>query len=312
MGELERVAVVGAGLMGHGIAQVFACAGHGVAVYDQSAEARATVVDRVRSNLAFLGEEGSAAEAIAVHERLEEAVTEADVVFEAVSEDLAVKQELFARMSEVVGADTILATNTSVMSVAEIGARARDPGRVVGTHWWNPPYLIPLVEVTPAPTTRPDTVQATMELLARVGKSPIHVRKDVPGFVGNRLQHAMWREAFALVEAGVCDPETVDRVVKESFGLRLPVLGPMENADLIGLDLTLAVHEYVLPHLDRTPGPAPILRRHVAEGRLGMKTGRGFRAWTAAEAQAVRERLLAHLVAVARTDGSRPKEGKVR
>jgi len=308
----ERIAVVGAGLMGHGIAQVFACAGHPVDVFDESPQARASVLDRVRANLALLGEDESPVDRIAVHGSLEEAVEDADVVFEAAPEDLTLKQELFARMSRLAASETVLATNTSVMSVGAIAARARDPGRVLGTHWWNPPYLIPLVEVTQAEATRPETVERMMELLERAGKSPIHVRKDVPGFVGNRLQHALWREAFALVDAGVCDAETIDRVVKESFGLRLPVLGPMENADLIGLDLTLAVHEYVLPHLDRRPGPAPILRRHVAGGRLGMKTGRGFRTWTAAEAQAVRERLLAHLVGIARKDGPRPKEEQVR
>ncbi len=300
--------MVGVGLMGHGIAQVFACAGHRVDVYDEREEARASVLDRVRANLRFLGEDERGAEGIAVHDSLEAAVEQADVVFEAVSENLAVKQELFYRMSALVSGDTILATNTSVMAVGEIGSRAHDRGRVVGTHWWNPPYLIPLVEVTQAETTRPETVQRMMGLLERAGKSPIHVRKDVPGFVGNRLQHALWREAFALVDAGVCDAETIDLVVKKSFGLRLPVLGPMENADMIGLDLTLSVHEYVLPHLDRTPGPAPILRRHVAEGRLGMKTGRGFRAWSDSEAQAVRERLLSHLVRIARKDDPRPKE----
>jgi 3-hydroxybutyryl-CoA dehydrogenase len=139
-------------------------------------------------------------------------------------------------------------------------------------------------------------VRRTIDLLEEVGKSPVHVRRDIPGFVGNRLQHALWREAFALVDAGVCDAETVDTVVKQSFGLRLPVLGPAENADLVGLDLTLAIHEYVLPHLDRAPGPAAVLREHVARGELGMKTGRGLRDWTADEAQAVRDRLLDHLV----------------
>ncbi len=121
------------------------------------------------------------------------------------------------------------------------------------------------------------------------------------------------REAFALVDAGVCDAETVDRVVKQSFGLRLPVLGPAENADLIGLDLTLAVHDYILPHLDRTPGPAAVLRDHVKNGELGMKTGRGFREWTADEAQAVRERLLDHLVQATRaTDDHTRKERQLR
>ena len=134
-------------------------------------------------------------------------------------------------------------------------------------------------------------------LLRSVGKTPVHVKKDVPGFVGNRLQHALWREAMALVQEGICDAETVDTVVKASFGRRLAVLGPLENADLVGTDLTLDIHENVLPHIDRTPGPLPYLKALVAEGRLGMKTGQGFRSWTAQEQQELRARVLKHLKA---------------
>jgi 3-hydroxybutyryl-CoA dehydrogenase len=154
--------------------------------------------------------------------------------------------------------------------------------------------------VTQAEQTSGETVGRTMELLARAGKQPIHVRKDVPGFIGNRLQHALWREAVALVENDICDAEDVDAVVKSTLGMKLRVLGPLENADLVGTDLTLAIHEYVLPHIDSRPGPSPLLRRLVEEGRLGMKTGRGFRDWTEAEAQTVRDRLFDHLVATTR------------
>jgi 3-hydroxybutyryl-CoA dehydrogenase len=309
----ERIAVVGAGLMGHGIAQVFACAGHEVAITDSDPVALQTVPERVRANLERLELDPSAADAIELCSELEEAFDGAEAVFEAAPEDLTLKRGLFERMSRAAEPNAILATNTSVISVGEIGADAIDPGRVVGTHWWNPPYLIPLVEVVQAERTDPQTVERTIDLLERVGKSPVHVRRDIPGFVGNRLQHALWREAFALVDEGVCDAETVDRVVKQSFGLRLPVLGPAENADLVGLDLTLAIHDYVLPHLDRTPGPAQVLRDHVERGELGMKTGRGFHNWTADEAQAVRERLLDHLVQSTRaTEHDNGKERQLR
>jgi len=292
---MERIAVVGAGLMGHGIAQVFACAGHEVGVHDVDGAALAAVPTRVCANLVALGLDPGTADEIELHDRLEDAVADADVVFECVAENLDVKRRLFAGMSRLVRPDAVLASNTSVMSIGEIGRDALDPGRVVGTHWWNPPYLVPLVEVVEAEATRGEVVTWVIGLLEGVGKSPVHVRRDVPGFVGNRLQHALWREAFALVGAGVCDAETLDRVVKEGFGLRLAVLGPMENADLVGLDLTLAIHEYVLPHLDRTPGPAPILREKVSSGQLGMAAGRGFRAWTEEGVQAVRDRLFNHL-----------------
>jgi 3-hydroxybutyryl-CoA dehydrogenase len=314
MGVAEPIAVIGAGLMGHGIAQVFARAGLPVTITDTDPAALASVADRVRSNLERMGEDTAPADAIELQPDLESAVADAAFVFEAVAEDLAVKRDLFARVSRAVSDETVLATNTSVISVGEIAASAHEPGRVVGAHWWNPPYLVPLVEVVQAESTRAETVTRTIGLLERVGKTPVHVRRDVPGFVGNRLQHALWREAFALVEEGVCDAETVDFVVKSSFGLRLPVLGPIENADLVGLDLTLAIHDYLLPHLARTPEPAAVLREHVARGELGMKTGRGFRLWTADEAQAVRERLLDHLVAIscAPSDNTRQEERELR
>jgi 3-hydroxybutyryl-CoA dehydrogenase len=295
---MERIAVVGGGLMGHGIAQVFACAGHEVAITDPDPAALASVHERARANLERIGLDPASADAIELHDELEDALAGADFVTEAVSENLELKQDLFARMSRVT--DAILATNTSVISVGEIAADAERPERVVGTHWWNPPYLIPLVEVVQAKRTSDETVARTIELLERVGKTPVHVRRDIPGFVGNRLHHAMWREAFALIDAGVCDATTVDIVIKNSFGLRLAALGPAENADLIGLDLTLSIHEYLLPHLDRSPGPATVLREHVTRGELGMKTGRGFLEWTAEEAQAVRERLLEHLARTTR------------
>jgi 3-hydroxybutyryl-CoA dehydrogenase len=297
---MERVAVVGAGLMGHGIAQVFAVAGYPVAITDENADVLASVHERVRANLERSGGDPSAADAIELRDSVEYVLEGADFVVEAAPESLELKQALFGRLSRAASPDTILATNTSVISVGEIAAGADDPGRVVGTHFWNPPHLIPLVEVTQAEHTRLEVVERTMAVLAGAGKTPIHVKHDIPGFVGNRLQHALWREAIALVDAGVCDAKSVDDVVKQSFGLRLSVLGPIENADLVGLDLTLAIHEYVLPHIDCTPGPSPLLRRLVEQGDLGMKTGRGLREWTEDDAQAVRERLFDHLVAVSR------------
>jgi 3-hydroxybutyryl-CoA dehydrogenase len=296
MTERERVAVVGAGLMGHGIAQVFAAAGHRVTITDQSSEILASVHERVRSNLRRVGLEPDVADAIELRDGLEATIEDAALVIEAVPEDLALKRGVFARLERAAPADAILATNTSVIAIGEIARDTEAPGRVIGTHFWNPPYLIPLVEVTQAELTQAVTVKRTMAILARAGKSPVHVRHDIPGFVGNRLQHALWREAIALVEHGVCDAEVVDAVIKQTLGLRLPVLGPLENADLVGLDLTLAIHEYVLPHLERRPEPSPLLRRLVEQRNLGMKTGQGFRHWTPEDVDAVQERLLAHLV----------------
>jgi 3-hydroxybutyryl-CoA dehydrogenase len=292
-----RVAVIGAGLMGHGIAQVFAEAGSPVTVYDAEPAALESLHTRIQSNLGQLGRDLAPLDRITACGDLEQAVTGTELVIEATFEDVELKQSIFAALDELVPPGVILATNTSVIPIGEIAARTRRRDRVLGTHWWNPPYLVPLVEVVEGADTSQVTVHKAIELLQMAGKEPVHVRRDVPGFVGNRLQHALWREAIALVAAGVCDAATVDKVVKRSFGLRLPVLGPLENADLIGLDLTLAVHEQVLPDLDRTAGPSPYLRQLVSGGQLGMKSGQGFRTWTNSEIEATRGRLNAHLAA---------------
>jgi len=147
------------------------------------------------------------------------------------------------------------------------------------------------VEVIETEVTSAATVEATMRLMREAGKKPVHVRRDVPGFIGNRLQHALKREAIALLADGIADAATIDEVVKEGFGARLAVLGPLEQSDLVGLELTLDIHETLLQHLDCTKGPHPLLRQKVAEGKLGMKTGEGFRRWTEEEAEAVRTRL---------------------
>ena len=155
---------------------------------------------------------------------------------------------------------------------------------------------MPLVEVIANEETSAETVRKTMELLRHARKTPVHVRRDIPGFVGNRLQHAMKREAIALVAAGVCDAETVDIVVKEGFGARMAVLGPMEQSDLVGLDLTRDIAEVLYADLDRTAGPHPYLREKVEAGKLGMKTGEGLRRWKPGEADVVRARLSRFLV----------------
>jgi 3-hydroxybutyryl-CoA dehydrogenase len=295
MSRKAPIAIVGGGLMGHGIAQVFACAGHPVRVQDPSAEVLATLDARIRRNLRELGLDETAAARVSGHPTLAAAVADAEFIFEAGPENLILKQELFAAIEAAAPAESLLASNTSVIPITQIMARLKHPARALGTHWWNPPYLVPLVEVIRTPTTAAAALASMMALLRAAGKTPVSVRKDVPGFIGNRLQHALWREAMALVEQGICDAETVDTVVKASFGRRLAVLGPLENADLVGTDLTLAIHETVLPDLDRTPGPLTVLKQLVAQGKLGMKSGEGFRHWTPEQQVELRNRVLAHL-----------------
>ena len=170
----------------------------------------------------------------------------------------------------------------------------------MGTHWWNPPHLIPLVEVVRTVDTRQDVIDRTVALLRDAGKVPVVVHRDVTGFIGNRLNQAMWREALALIEAGVCDAETIDIVVKSSFGLRLPVLGPMENADLIGLELTRNLHALLFPDLSDAKTASPLLDDAIARGDTGLSAGAGLRRWTPGDAEAVRRRLAAHLIASTR------------
>jgi 3-hydroxybutyryl-CoA dehydrogenase len=290
-----RITVIGAGLMGHGIAQVFALHDHDVTIYDSFPATLATAKDRIKANLIDLGDNLLAIERVQTCADLAEAVRDADYVVEAVLEDLALKQKLFAEIEAAAKPQAILASNTSVIPITAIMHDLKDRTRAVGTHWWNPPYLVPLVEVIGTEWTSPQTIEWTIALHRAIGKTPVHVKKDVPGFVGNRLQHALWRECIALVQNGICDAETVDTVIKASFGRRLAVLGPLENADLVGTDLTLAIHNTVLPDIDRTPGALPYLENLVKQGKLGMKSGEGFRKWTPEQQQALRQRVLGHL-----------------
>jgi 3-hydroxybutyryl-CoA dehydrogenase len=290
-----RIAVVGAGLMGHGIAQVFVGAGHEVTITDAVEASLDTVKSRIVTNLRDLGDDEAAVARVQPHRDLAAAVRDADFVVEAVSEDLALKQKLFLEIERHVRADTILASNTSVIPIAAIMGGLDRRERALGTHWWNPPFLVPLVEVIETQWTAPRAIEWTMALHAAAGKKPAHVKKDVPGFIGNRLQHALWREAISLVERGICDAETVDTVIKAAFGRRLAVLGPLENADLVGTDLTLAIHRTVLPDIESRPGPSPYLERLVADGKLGFKSGEGFRKWSTEEQTALRAKVIQHL-----------------
>jgi len=290
-----RIAVVGVGLMGHGIAQVFALAGHEVAITDSIAENLNTAKTRIAANLRDLGDDEHAVERVRPVSGLEEAMRDADFVVEAVSEDLPLKQKLFGEIEKLVRPDTVLASNTSVIPITKIMEGLRDRSRALGTHWWNPPFLVPLVEVIGTQWTSKRAIDWTMLLHAEAGKKPAHVKKDVPGFIGNRLQHALWREAIALVEHGICDAETVDTVIKAAFGRRLAVLGPLENADLVGTDLTLAIHRTVLPDIDGRPGPSPYLENLVAKGKLGFKSGEGFRKWSPEQQTALRSKVMQHL-----------------
>lgn len=299
--ERPRVAVLGAGVMGLGIGQVLAAAGHDVSLFDPNPAAVATVPDRAASVFALLGQDRAGLARMRATSDLDDAVAGARLVIEVGPEDLDVKRQIFADVCPRTTPDATLTTNTSGIRVEAIAqALGDDARRFLATHFWNPPYLVPLVEVVPGSRTEPGVVAELLALLAGARLQPVHITADIPGFVGNRLQHALKREAIALVAAGVCDAETVDTVTKWGFGLRLPVLGPLEQSDMVGLELTLAIHRELMPSLDTTPVAHPLLEKKVAQRKLGMATGEGFRTWTPQEAEAVRRRVEDYLVEAAR------------
>lgn len=288
--------------MGHGMAQIFAVHGHKVLIVDVNEDLRNSAKDRIRANLKNMRQQG--VEFRPIEEIIENIYPTADLgtacegsafIFEAVFEDLELKQQIFADLDSLCPSNIILCSNTSVISITEIAEKAVHRERIVGTHFWNPPYLIPLVEVVRAEESADWCITATYDLLARVGKHPVHVHKDVPGFVGNRLQHALWREAFAIIDEGICDPATVDEVIRNGFGLRLPILGPVETADMIGLDLTLAIHNYILKYINADPTPSTTLQAKVETGDLGFKSGSGFLEWSDSSIAESRERLMEYL-----------------
>jgi 3-hydroxybutyryl-CoA dehydrogenase len=288
-----RVAVIGAGLMGGGLAHVFSKAGWSVRVYDPMVAALEQLPARAGSfNTSGTPNSGD----VTGTSDLREALEGADLCIEAAPEKPPLKQSIFADLVTHSASTTILATNSSVIPVGVVTELLKDDDarRCVGTHFWNPPDLIPLVEVIQGPRSGAEAVARTMEYLRSVGKHPVHVRRDV--VPGNRLQHALWREAMALVDEGVCTPEDVDALIKNSFALRLAALGPLENADLVGLELTADIHKVVLPTLSRATLPAKCLLERIAAGNKGVSTGAGFYSgWTEANVAELRQRLVAHL-----------------
>jgi 3-hydroxybutyryl-CoA dehydrogenase len=281
---------------------VFALAGHDVTITDSHRATLDGAKAKISANLHDLGDDPKAVERVRPVADLSECVRDADYVVEAILEDMPLKQRTFAEIERHARPDTILASNTSVMPITEIMKGLQRRERALGTHWWNPPFLVPLVEVIGTQWTSPQAIDFTMKLHADAGKTPAHVKKDVPGFIGNRLQHALWREAISLVERGICDAETVDSVIKAAFGRRLAVLGPLENADMVGTDLTLAIHKTVLPAIDSRPAPSPYLEKLVQDGKLGFKSGEGFRSWTPEQQAALRLKVLQHLKAARAKD----------
>ncbi|ATN36950.1 hypothetical protein ACO34A_24570 (plasmid) [Rhizobium sp. ACO-34A] len=287
----SKVAIIGAGLMGHSIAQLFAAAGARVSLMDSQPESLAAAGPAMARLCQQMEIDEACLSTLTTHHTIADAVSEADLVIEAVPEKIEIKRQVFAAIEADAPGRAILASNTSVIPITRIASAVTDRSRVFGAHFWNPPSFVPLVEVVMTEDSNPALADRLMAILREIGQEPVLVRRDIPGFIGNRLQHAMKREAIALVAAGVCDAETVDQVIKMGFGPRLSVLGTLEQSDLVGLNLTLDIHEELIADLDVTHGPHPYLRALVEKGHLGMKTGQGFYDWTPERSQDVRNRL---------------------
>jgi 3-hydroxybutyryl-CoA dehydrogenase len=284
--DVKTIAVLGVGTMGPGIAQTFAQSGHTVRIYGRDRERCQSALLAIEKSLgAFLthglieNEQPAAVMArLSGISTLEDACRDADFVIEAFPEDLPLKKDLMARLDRLCPSQTILASNTSGLSITDMGASTGRPEKVVGTHFWNPPHLIPLVEVVRGQKTSQETMTIALELMILAGKTPVRVNKEVAGFIGTRLHQALIREAFYIAEEGIASLEDIDTVVKTSFGRRLAVTGPFETCDLGGLDIFLAAAG-VWKDLSNADEPSRLLIESVKKGHLGAKTGRGLFDW---------------------------------
>lgn len=302
---IKNVTILGSGLMGNGLAQVFAMDSD-TKVILRSRSAKDDPLKPVQDNLKLLVSKEALTQTeaelilsrISFTDDLESAVKNADLIVECVVENMEIKQNLFRDIEPLCKPNAILATNTSVMSITEIASKTKDKTRVIGTHFWNPPYLIPLVEVIKGEETSLEVMDITYDYLKKIGKKPVKCMKDVPGFIANRLQHAIWREALSIVENGIADPATVDEALRYGPGLRWPILGILENADMIGLDLSYNIQNYIVKYLEDSHTPSALLKQLVDQGDLGFKTGKGYQTWTPEQIQASNTRLREYLIEV--------------
>ena len=288
MKKIIKIGIVGAGLMGHGIAQIFALHGYDVSIFDSVREVLAAVPGKIRNNfkvfvklnMASEGDVEQCLEKITLSNNLKALAEGAHIIIEAVSENRDLKRKIFRELEQYVPQDTILCSNTSAISITEISEGLKHKARFLGTHFWNPPHIIPCVEVIKGKYTSDTVLETIFELLKNVNKEPVRVLKDIPGFIGNRLQYAMLREAISLAERNIASPEDIDKVVKYGFGLRLAFIGPLETVDLAGLDLVYDVGKYLFPYLENSSMPSQTLKNTIEQGALGVRSGKGFYDWT--------------------------------
>jgi len=289
--NIKNITVLGTGTMGHGIALLSAKAGLNVVMYGRSDASLERGFNSIKSSLDLLKGEGKLDESKCAEilskikgvKTIEEAAKEADFIIESLAEDLELKQKIFKQLDEICEKNVILASNTSGLSPTDIAKNVKYPERVVIAHFWNPPYLIPLVEVVPGKKTSKDTMDITMEWIEFIGKKAVKMEKECLGFIGNRLQLALLREAMYIVEQGWAKPEEVDKAIEYGHGRRLPVTGPLCSADLGGLDIFNNISSYLFKDLCNDAKPSKLLKSKVADGNLGRKSGKGFYNWSSEE-----------------------------
>ena len=281
---MQTISVIGLGTMGHGIAQTFAVAGFDVRLFDENETVRDSVIDRVQKNLEVMLQTGLL-ESINLDEVIsrmivcqgeQEACEQSEFIIEAIAEDLDNKREFFSRCEKVVSESSILASNTSSFPNSMIAAGLVHPERCINTHWFNPAHVIPVVEIIPGEHTSEDVVGEVMELLQSIGKQPIRLHKEVPGFALNRIQIAMFREMVDLVEQGVISPSDLDRAVRGSLAIRWAAAGPMRVGDFGGWDVLGKVYEILVPSLRSDTQVHDILAALISRGEYGIKSGQGF------------------------------------
>ena len=312
--NIENIAVLGTGTMAPGIAQLCAQSGYRVSMWGRTDASLQRGFNRLQSNLRTFRDNGLIAEGddelifsrVKGATSLEEAVRDAHFVIESVAEELSLKREIFAALDGICQKDAILSTNTSGLSITAIASTSSRPEKTIVTHFWNPPHLIPLVEIGRGEKTSQETVDVTTQLMTKIGKTPVLVQKEAPGFIGNRLQFALLREALYIVEQGIASMEDVDTAVKMSFGRRLPVTGPLETVDLGGVDTFLAVSEYLMKDLCSSSQPSSLLTDAVKKGRLGIKSGTGLYEWSPESISQIAKAREEELIRFLRQDRAKP------
>jgi len=282
--EIKIIAVLGSGLMGHGIAQSFLMGGYEVMLYDIEDSIFETAINHIEKNLELFSqfeligkdEIQPALERLNTTTDLKMAVAEADFIVEAAPENLELKQELFERVESYCKRDAILASNTSSLMLKDIGVRVKNKERLVTTHWFNPPHIVPTVEVVKCEWTTDETHDTAYQLMEKIKKVPVKINRELPGFLVNRIQMALAREVLDLCEKGVASPRDIDRAIKGSIGFRLASIGPLLTMDLGGLRLWLTVIENLLPEIENSQDAPAVIRRLTSEGHDGVKSGKGF------------------------------------